>query len=259
MTRRFLKDITKSVAATSLILMATTQAQADTILGIYAGVGSWNAGTDGVFSSDGDNIDVASDLGFDSEQQNFLYAALEHPIPFLPNIKLSRTDLDNQAVNNLQADIQFENVNFPASQQVDTTLDLSHTDVVAYYEILDNWVSLDIGLTARNFSGKARLRADAQNLDEQVEIEAWVPLAYGKAQFDLPFTGFYAGGEINAIAFDDNGITDYSLRVGYESAFRFGAELGYRKMTLELEDVDDDGFRGDVSADGFYFALTLHI
>lgn len=249
--------ITRTLTATSLLLMATTATQADTILGIYAGVGSWNASPDGVFSSQGNNIDVESDLGFDSDQQNFLYAALEHPIPFLPNIKLSRTDLDNQASSTLQTDIEFENVTYSANENVNTTLDLTHTDVVAYYEILDNWVSLDIGLTARNFTGEASLRTDT--LNEQVEIEAWIPLGYGKAQFELPFTGFYVGGEIHAIAFDDNGITDYSLRLGYESALRFGAELGYRKMTLELEDVDDANFNSDVNADGFYLSLTLHI
>lgn len=252
-----MRRITHTLTTTSLLLMATTSVQADTILGIYAGIGSWNASPEGVISSQGNDINIVSDLGFDSEQQNFLYAALEHPIPFLPNLKLSRTDLDTEASSELQTDITFEGQTFSASERVNTTLDLTHTDFIAYYEILDNWISLDLGLTARNFTGEASLRSDT--LNERVDIEAWVPLAYGKAQFDLPFTGFYVGGEIHAIAFDDNSISDYSLRVGYESVFRFGAELGYRKMSLELDEVDDDNFKGDLDIDGVYLSVTLHI
>jgi outer membrane protein len=248
----------QTIACGGLFLLSTVT-QADTILGVYAGVGNWNTGTDGSFSSQGDSIDVVSDLGFDDESQNFIHAALEHPIPFLPNIKLSKTDLDNQAISDLPTTIDFEGKKFNASDRVDTKLDLSHTDVVLYYEVLDNWVSLDLGLTARNFTGEARLNAAALSRVAESEIEGWIPLGYVKAQFDLPFTGFYAGGEVHALAFDDNGITDYSVRVGYESMFRVGAELGYRKMSLELEDVDNGSFRSDLSIDGVYLSLTLHI
>jgi outer membrane protein len=245
-----------SVAGLVLAMMSTA-GQADTILGVYAGIGSWNAGTDGVFASQGDNIDIAGDLGFDSDQQNFFYAALEHPIPVIPNLKISQTALDNDSTNQVSSGFIFEGEAFNQNDLVDTTLDLTHTDFTAYYEVLDNWISLDIGLTARHFDGEASLTANGNN--EQVDVEAWVPLGYVKAQFDLPLTGFYAGGEANAITFDDNGITDYTLRIGYESIFRFGAELGYRKLKLELDDTDDEDFTSDITIDGVYIAVTLHI
>ncbi|MEJ2681075.1 MAG: TIGR04219 family outer membrane beta-barrel protein [Gammaproteobacteria bacterium] len=230
---------------------------ADMLLGIYAGVGGWQADYNGEFASEGSNIDVDADLAIDGDHQSFIYVALEHPIPLLPNVKISKTDLKNSSTTQLSSTISFEGSTFTSGESVETDLDLSHTDFVAYYEILDNWVSLDAGFTARHFTGDASITGNT--LAESADLDAWVPMGYLKAQFDLPLTGLYAGGEVNAISFNDNRITDYSLRIGFDTALRLGVELGYRSMMLELKDVDDQDFVSDLEMDGAYLALTLHI
>lgn len=59
--------------------------------------------------------------------------AVEHPVPFLPNIKIKHTDLQaesNQSFSGLKR------------HQVD----LDYSDFILYYEVLDNIISADIGL-----------------------------------------------------------------------------------------------------------------
>jgi len=251
------KRLTSTLACACLsLVMLGSPAMADTIFGIYAGVGSWNSDFDGDIASLGSNIDLSTDLAFDRESQNFIYVALEHPIPLLPNIKVARTALEGESTTVLNSTLSFEGSTFSTGESVQSTLDLSHTDFVGYYEVLDNWISLDLGLNIRNFSGEARLSGSTV---AESDLSAWVPLGYAKAQFDLPFSGFYLGADVNALSFDDNEIADITVRVGYESILGFGAELGYRKLTLELSDVEDDSFQSDLDTDGAYLALTLHI
>ncbi len=229
---------------------------ADTIFGVYAGIGQWQTSYSGNFSSIGSSIDIESDLAFDDENQNFFYAAVEHPIPLIPNFKIKSTDLDSTVNTSLSRTITFQGNAFTVgSIPVEATLDLSHRDFTLYYELLDNWVSLDLGFTARHFDGTATLTQSGTTAEQ--DLDEWVPTAYGAASFELPFSGFYAAAEINAIGFNSSNITDYTLKLGYESTLRVGAELGYRSINFSLEDIDE--FESDLDIDGLYFALTLHI
>jgi len=228
--------------------LTTTAVQADTILGVKAGAGSWNTDTTGVI---GNSTSSLSQLGYSDEQQNFFYASLEHPIPFVPNIRLQKTDLTSSG--NSSGNIDLGGVSL--SGTIASELDLSHTDAVLYYEILDNWVSLDLGINFRKFD--ASMKASNGVTSTSGSVDEVVPMLYGMAQFDLPFTGLSVGGDANLISVGDNKVSDYSANLRYTSGFilDLGVELGYRAMSIKFEDSSD--FNTDIEVKGPYLSAQL--
>lgn len=233
---------------------------ADSLLGIYAGAGIWQQNYDGsVRDLDslglvGTEIDFENDLGLDDEDGNVFYIALEHGVPGLPNIKLQHTELEIDANNTLSMPIEFGDQSFSIADDIATEADLTHTDLTLYYQLLDNWVSLDLGLTVRFFDGFVDISSSTASARE--EFEAPVPLLYLATRFDLPLSGLYAGVSINALGDGDNNLVDYQAALGYESDFGLGIEGGYRGLNLDLDDVDD--IEVDLTIDGAFFSLFYH-
>lgn len=253
--------LTVSVLA-AICFVSIPLASADTIFGLYAGGGNWNTNYSGDIGTDG--IDVEDDLSLDEAGRNFFYIAIEHPIPFLPNIKLQRTDIKTDGDGTLTApSSQFDQLSFLAGD-VFTEVDLSHTDITFYYEILDNWVNLDLGITARMFDGDAKITGSVANtltaVTENIDIDGASPMLYAKAQFKLPFTGLSIGGDVNAMGFGGSSLIDYSVNAAYMSnivpLLEIGLELGYRSMQLQLDDVGD--LESDFTIDGPYISVILH-
>ncbi|MCV6604025.1 MAG: TIGR04219 family outer membrane beta-barrel protein [Porticoccaceae bacterium] len=253
-----MKTKTIATAITLALGVAATTAQADTVLGLYAGAGQWKSelsGDVGVTSTD------FSTLGFNEENNNMFYLALEHPVPAIPNIMVKRTDLSTTGSATLQGNVQFDNVLFPSGTSLATDIDLDHTDATFYYEVLDNWINLDLGLTARQYKGQLTAsNDDLVPLSETVELDAVIPLVYVKGQIDLPFTGFSIKGEANAIVYSGDSISDVSAAVAWQDdflvAFDLGVELGYRRMNLEIDDLGD--LQTDLTIDGPYLSLNAH-
>lgn len=239
------------MAAASLAALATPAA-ADTIAGLYAGAGIWRAGPGGNIGVVA--VDVDS-LGLSSESNAYFYVALEHPVPALPNVKLQHTRLGTSGDGILSRQFRLEDVEFSVGESVSTELDLTHTDVVMYYELLDNVVGLDLGGTLRVFNGHARAANRSRTLRESVDIDLAIPMAYGRALVELP-GGFALNAEANVIGYSGNSLQDLSAHVAYafDSVVDVGVEVGYRRFALEL----DDDAQTDVALDGPYVAVTLH-
>lgn len=235
-----------------LICVCSSAVKADTILGLYAGYNYWQH-------------DMADDLILDlsdtnvkrSEKGNVFYVALEHPVPFLPNIKLQQNNITAKGSGNYQI-IGIFGVD---TIYVNDKSDLEHTDFTFYYEIFDNWVNLDLGLSAKYFNGFTHdysLRSGQEGVYYSVrnDLDEWVPLLYAKGQFDLPFTGLSAYGSIQALGIDSNDVTDLELGVNYESKSGLGAVLGYRSLDVEFEKNGETTLNTKV--DGFFVGINFH-
>jgi len=251
-----MKNHLLALAFTGLLVPGV--AFSDTIFGIYAGGGVWSTDVDGDFTFVGvggnDEIDISSDLDLDGENNSVLYVALEHPLPFIPNIKLQRSEMQFEGSTTLSKQVEFDEIVFPINEVVDSSIDLSHTDASFYYEILDNWVSLDVGLTIRLFDGEIDISSQTNsNLSDNLDINAPIPMLYGMARIDLPFTGFSVAAELNTLGV----VSDLTFKAAYESPFRFGVEAGYRTFSVSLDDIDD--LDTSIDIDGVYMGLTLHI
>ena len=240
------------IAMAVLAASASISVQAD-VIGASAGAYMWKQSWDGDVKSGPDSIDMNNDLGYDDETGKSVYVALEHPIPVSPNIRLQRTDLDISETNQLSRNFTFEGDVYAIADTVDSTTDLTHTDATLYYEILDNWVNLDVGLTVRMFDGEVRLASTTS--EGSIELDAPVPMAYVNARFDLPLTGLYASALANIISYGDNSITDMSVGLGYEMGV-VGLELGYRNFDVDLE---DDGEEAKVTVDGYFLGVVIDI
>ena len=230
----------------------STMAAADTIAGLYAGAGIWRAGPDG-------NIGATSaefeSLGLSSGSNGFVYVAVEHPIPLWPNVRLQHTRLASRGEGTLSSRFQLDDVEFATGEPISTDLDLAHTDAVLYYEVLDNVVSLDLGLTLRLFSGHASVASRSQSLSESIDIDLAIPAAYGSASIGLP-AGLAVSAAGHFVGYSGNSLSDLSAHVAwsYESAIDLGVELGYRRIALK---VDDDA-QTDVGLGGPYAAVAFH-
>jgi len=135
------------LTALSVALTTPFTVHADT-LSISAGAGIWNASPTGNIQKQGDPtaVDVEKDLFWGSESQGYLFATLEHPIPIIPNVKLMATKIDQSGSG--QADFTFDGITYLGD--IDNDFSIQTVDLIAYYEILDNVVSLDIGLNIRS-------------------------------------------------------------------------------------------------------------
>ncbi|OUS29302.1 hypothetical protein A9Q99_09335 [Gammaproteobacteria bacterium 45_16_T64] len=233
-------------------------AHADTVFGVYVGGGSQKFEFTGDFedsdlSSDVGSIDLEDDLGLDDESGQYIYIAIEHPVPFLPNVMLASTQADQDASSIITRDIEFEGGSFTAGQAVDSTIDISHIDATLYYELLDNWVNLDLGITVRQFDGEISLQSATDSAQEDLDFVA--PLLYGKAQIDLPLTGLYVAAAGNWIGSGGNAFLDSIAKIGYESTIGLGVEAGYRNIVIQ---VDEDDLEADLAFSGVYAAATFH-
>ncbi|MAR92952.1 MAG: hypothetical protein CML06_19055 [Pseudomonadales bacterium] len=249
-----------TAALLGLGLGLSSPSQADMLLGIYVGGGSVDYDLSGDFTDleeDTNNtIDFEDELGLEGDSGTYFYVALEHGIPVLPNIRFARSEIDESGSQTLSRPISFDGVDFPAGIPVESKLDFSHNDFTFYYELLDNWVNLDLGLTARQFDGEISASSPLVTETAQEDLDFVVPMLYGKAQFDLPLTGLYVSAEGNWIGAGGAQLYDLWGKVGYTFAFGLGVEAGLRKMALELDDVED--LDADLTLDGTYIAATFH-
>lgn len=236
------------LGASLLALGLSSAAQADTIFGIYAGGGSWSADLEGSIGKPSANL---SDLGAKERNNTYYYIALEHPIPLIPNVKLQYNDISSSQ----RGSGAFTLGNIPFACNVSTTIDLSSTDATFYYELLDNWVNLDVGITVRKYDGELSASSDTDS--KKVAVDTPLPLLYGKFRFELPFSGLAANLEGNYVSYKDSSVSDYNASLSYtfESLLDLGFEVGYRQLSIQL---DDDDIQTDVTLKGPYAALLFH-
>lgn len=246
----FKKHIHQVIVA-STVCLAGINAQADTFLGIYADANYWNYNGDVSFSQSGSSD---QSFGFDSESTAMLGVALEHGVPLLPNLKVKRVSLDNSDTQTTNFTLQGVTFTTDTTASMDVTL----TDVIAYYEILDNIISVDVGLGAKIIDGDVKVSNASDTLSD--EVSETVPALYASAGGKLPFTSFSAKAELSGISYDDNSLIDAQAEIRYDFvdniALDLGIKAGYRVIEVEIDDVLDTS--AESSFKGPYVGLEAH-
>lgn len=249
-------------AAAAFALTIPSIATAD-FIGFTVGAGVFKPSFSGDFKSKqtgSDPIDLEKDLGLGDDNGKFFYAAFEHPIPLIPNIRLARTEISQEGSSTINRDVTFEGTTYSAASEVSSSVDLSHIDATIYYEILDNWVNVDLGLTVRKFDGEISLTgretSTGATQSKTQALDFPMPLLYGKVRLDLPFTGLYAEGEGNWIGYDGNNFFDVAAKLGYESSLGLGVEGGIRTIKLEIDYEDE--IKADLDFSGVFVNAFYH-
>lgn len=226
-------------------LMGLNQAYADRIGG-EASLGFFNHAPDGSASYKGPSSYMEETLGFSEAQDLFLKAYLEHPFPLLPNVRLGYTTLSHDGMNSVENFSWGDMVDFGGT--IHSSLSFDFTDVTLYYEVLDNWAEVDVGITARYITGDIGVNHD------MVDFSTWIPMLYGKARFNLPTTDLSVQLEANAVSYWDITAYDYALSARYTMLIGLGLEAGYKAFHLDSDELAD-GFHADISFSGPYAAV----
>jgi outer membrane protein len=229
------------------VLMAPL-AMADTVLGGSLEAAYWASSAGGDATAGSASVDVENDLGFEDDKFAFFAASFEHPAPVLPNLRLEMTDLDQAADGTLAT--SFDGV----TGAVKTTLDLTHMDLILYYEVLDNVVSLDLGIAAKKFDGKLEIKETGSATTSLTDIDETLPLVYLNADAELPLTGLSVGASVSGVSYSGNSLYDARARVRQGLGVAF-LELGWRTLAATIDDLDDTDV--DIDQSGAYLSVGL--
>lgn len=215
----------------------------DTVLGLYAGAEYWNFDLSGTIKTSGSPVQLNT-----NNQNGIVFnAAIEHPIPFLPNLGIRSSKINSNQTNSYNYNGQ--------NIQLYSEIDLSHADITLYYELLDNWVNLDLGLNLKKFDGYNYLYS-ANNINQKNSIKSWIPMGYAKGQFNLPFSGLSASATLETLSIKNSKATDFDISLLYETDSGLGAKLGYRDLNVDLSDSED--FNTEISSKGLYLGVNFH-
>ncbi len=226
-------------------------AHADT-LSVSVGAGIWNTSPTGSFQKKGDPfaVDVKDNLFWSDETQGYFYATLEHPVPIIPNVKIMATNIDQSGSG--YTTFKFDNQVYTGN--VTNDFSIKTVDLIAYYEILDNVVSLDIGLNIRSLkvdytitgTSPAPLSATVTTSDS---VSQTIPMLYALVGAS-PIPDLIISGELSYVSYAGSTISDFTAKVAYTTSFFVGVEAGYRKQQYTFDDVSSTD--ADLSFDGVF-------
>jgi len=227
-------------------LAAPVVANADT-LSLSVGGGAWNVSPTGNFQKTTDTIavDVENDLFWDEESQGYLFITLEHPIPIIPNVRLMQTKIDNSGSG--AATFTFDGQPFTGNVSNDFSLEM--TDIIAYYEILDNVVSFDLGLSVRQLKIDYNIVETTTPSVTTDSVSETIPMVYALLG-GSPWPDLTISGEISYVTFEGSTISDITAKIAYTTNFFVGFEAGVRKLSIELDDAS--GTDADLEFDGVF-------
>lgn len=240
---------TRRILVTATMAMFPLAANAD-FLSITAGGGFWNESPSGNFQSTSDPLPVEVDnqLFWDGKNQYYFFAALEHPVPVIPNVRLSYVKLEHSG--NGSAGFVFDGVSY--SGTINSDVSIAETSALLYWEVLDNVVSVDVGLDLRLYD--INYSVDSAGTSTKDSLKASVPLAYGMVGFS-PMPGLLFAGEVSALSLGGSGVVNYSLKASYTTDFHVGVEGGYRSESITFDDIS--GYDADITFDGIFGGLYV--
>jgi outer membrane protein len=243
----------KLLCLTCAALMSLPAISTADVLSFAIGGGIWKEDPSGYFrnqnAGDTINVDVKENLFWKEEDQGYWFATLEHPVPILPNVRILSTSLDHSGSGTTSFTINGETFTGTVSNEGS----FDQTDITAYWEVLDNVVSLDLGLTAKliDFSYSV---ADNNGNTTSGSLSGTLPMLYGLVGIS-PIPGLYLGVEGNFIGYDGNDLTDITAKISYTTDFFLGIEGGYRSQSYTLDDVD--GYFGKLEFEGPFLGAYL--
>ncbi len=237
-----------------LAFCLATPAQADTLFGIYAGYGSWHHDSTGDINASGLDLDMEEDLALGDDQDDLYYLALEHGIPFLPNVRAQHSSFGSDGAAEASRTLEFNGLTIQPPTGFETDIFVEQTDLILYYELLDNVVSWDVGLGARKLEGSIDMRTSLARTS--VEFEGTIPMVYTAFRLEM-LAGWWAAAEAQGVSYDGNELLDGSVKLGWESPIGLGLEAGFKWVRIKLDDVDDIT-NASIDYQGPFAALNYH-
>ncbi|MBL4829541.1 MAG: TIGR04219 family outer membrane beta-barrel protein [Aliivibrio sp.] len=190
------------------------------------------------------DVSVGAEVwGFDTKIENsrkgsdttgVIYVAIEHQIPYAPDVKLRYTPIDTKEVS------------------------FDQTDVTFYYEVLTTKeISFDIGMTMMNFSNGEF----TSNAGQHFTFSEWEMNWYADASLLIPNTNFYIFGQFDFGSNDETRTMDGQAGVKYRRKFfdtNMDIKMGYRVMDHEFGYFEGlDNMEGNAMVDGWFAGVAF--
>ncbi|RUM65921.1 MAG: hypothetical protein DSZ05_05200 [Sulfurospirillum sp.] len=234
---------------TGALLLTASLLRAD-VAGGEISLGYLNDKPSGTFAYKGNSADVEKNFGWGSENSFVLKGYIEHPIPVLPNIRAVYSQLSHSG-NGTVTNLKFGDKVY--SGQIATNVDMDIVDATLYYEILDNWLNLDLGLNAKYINATTYVQNDLLGKSD-TDFSVVLPTLYAKARIDIPMSGLSFQAEGDMITYDKNTLYDLYLTTRYTFTLGLGLEAGVKMVKLKLDDVED--ITADIDFKGVYAAIV---
>ena len=242
----------KKILLASAVLgcIMATSAHAATVVGFKIGGDYWRADTSGTFSDKGQ-----PQQGFDysSSAQGSYWFAVEHPLPFVPNLKIRENSLDQKG-SLANADFSFNGHDFKGN--VTSYTDLSNTDFVLYYELLDNDIlSFDLGAAYKLMNGSLRVQ-DAGHPEEK-DVDSGIVMGYASTHVSMPGLGLFGFADL-MLGVNKSNVHDYAVGLGWQFdgvAVDTRVRVGYREFAFDVNNFS--GISADSKFDGYFAGVEI--
>ena len=242
---------TRTVIASSAFLMLTIGSADAEFIGLNIESNYDRSSFSNSPATSSSSIDLVDDLGVDGAEQSSMLLILEHPITALPNIRYQGYNLNSSDRSSLDPDVNFNGGALGAGNDSTSSFDLDHDNIVLYYQLLNNWVDLDMGVDLKRFDGRV---SPAGISTGNIDVDETIPLLHLSARVPLPVNGLYLGADINAnfldIGLSESTAQDSTLMLGYKSGNGIGIEGGIKSFSLQLNDTDR--INTDLEYDGLF-------
>ncbi|GHG65645.1 hypothetical protein GCM10010919_13110 [Alishewanella longhuensis] len=233
----------------------SAQAQADSVLGVYAGVDFWQSNISGRFA----NNEPMQAFEFRDRSQQTYYVALEHFLPIVPNIRIQYASLQARGAAILGDNFNYAGVSFSAGNHITSSLMLRNADYTLYYELFDNpLLSVDLGLNAKHVKGDITATSAESAGTEQ--LNQWIPMVYLDSKVSILATGLdiFVSGSVGAVK--DGNVYDAQAGVAYQLIDNMVVDarlkLGFRALDLRVEGLDN--LYADLTFKGVFAGIELH-
>jgi outer membrane protein len=222
------------------------------VLSLSAGAGIWSESPSGNFQKtiDPAAVDIEDNLFWDTEPQAYAFITLEHFVPVIPNARLSYNKIDHSGQGN--TDFVYDGIRY--NGDINNDISIETLDLLLYYEVLDNVVSLDLGLNIRQLSVDFDITDVATEVKSTNTTNETIPMVYALLGFS-PLPDLIISGEISYVSYDDSSISDFTAKVAYTTSFFVGIEAGYRSQKYALDDAD--GTDADLTFEGPFAGAYL--
>jgi len=256
----------------TLALSLASSLYADTIggeffLGIYSHAPSGHASYTAPISlpligKPSTSADLEETLHWNDNEDLFLKAYMEHPLPLLPNVKVAFTKLSHNGQGEVGNDFVWGGIYIPTLGTIENTFDIKKYDLTLYYELLDNWAEADVGVTLGYLNGDIAMTAlsgfsmlPQLSHTESTHFSLFMPTLYGKTRFTIPTTEISLQLEGDLFSYDNTTFYNYEVSARYTFTMGLGIEAGYKALHLESKDLAD-GLVVDMDFRGPYAAVV---
>ncbi|DAB38249.1 MAG: hypothetical protein A2023_01735 [Sulfuricurvum sp. GWF2_44_89] len=195
----------------------SVMASAATLLGFGIEADYYSPEAKGDFRYTDNGVTSATHFNGDDDSQYQVGLYLEHPVPMLPNLRADFTP-----ETSFSGTDSIAGTNTVKFSQIDTTL---------YYELLDNVVDLDIGLTGKYVKG------DVSGTVNQ-SFDVILPMVYMAAGVKIPAMPVRLDADLKYVGYSGNSVSDMRIKAAWNVFAGLEAVAGYRYESLKLDEND---------------------